>query len=101
MRVVFAPQAATDVEAILQYIADRSSSPVIARHFVAGIIAHCRKLGLFPHRGTKRDDLRPGIRTIGYRRRVTIAFKVDQDVVTILRVFYAGRDIKGALRDKE
>lgn len=75
MPVVFAAQAATDLEDILQYIAGRSSSPVIARDFVAGIIAHCRKLALFPRRGTKRDDLRPGIRTIGYRRRATIAFK--------------------------
>jgi toxin ParE1/3/4 len=40
--------------------------------------------------------LRPGLRTIGFRRRVTIAFAVEAEVVTIIGVFYGGQDFEGA-----
>ena len=39
-----------------------------------------------------RDDLRPGLRITGFRRRVTVAFSVDEDRVMILRLFYGGQD---------
>jgi toxin ParE1/3/4 len=48
----------------------------------------------FPERGTRRDDLAPGVRTIGFERRVTIAFRVLEDAVEILAVAYAGRDFE-------
>jgi toxin ParE1/3/4 len=51
---------------------------------------------MFPERGTRRDDLRPGLRIVGYRRRVTIAFHVGDDSVTIDRVLYGGRDLAPA-----
>jgi plasmid stabilization system protein ParE len=36
----------------------------------------CMALATFPKRGTRRDDILPGLRTIGFERRVTIAFRV-------------------------
>ena len=33
-----------------------------------------------------------GLRIVGFERRVTVAFAVGEDIVTILRVFYGGRD---------
>jgi toxin ParE1/3/4 len=45
-----------------------------------------------------RDDIRPGLRIVGFERRVTIAFSVDDGRVTILRVFYGGRDWENAFR---
>ena len=45
-----------------------------------------------------RDDIRPGLRTISYRRRVIVAFTVDATDVTILGIFYGGRDYRSALR---
>jgi hypothetical protein len=33
--------------------------------------------GIAGERGTSRDDLRPGLRIVGYQRRATIAFHVD------------------------
>lgn len=50
-------------------------------------------LNLFPERGSRRDDLEPGVRTIGFERRVVIAFRVLSDEVEILRVFYGGQDV--------
>ena len=49
-------------------------------------------LATFPQRGTKRDDLAPGIRIIGFERRATIAFRVEDDTVRIVRIFYGGRN---------
>lgn len=42
-----------------------------------------------PFRGRARDDIRPGLRIIGYKRRVVIAFLVVEAVVVIVGVFMA------------
>jgi toxin ParE1/3/4 len=51
-------------------------------------------LETFPERGTRRDDLLPGLRITGYRKSVTIAFRVSPDdgVDSIIGVFYGGQD---------
>lgn len=54
--------------------------------------AFLRSLSFGSERGTRRDDVRPGLRTVGFERRLTVAFVVDDDSVTVLRVFGAGRD---------
>ena len=43
-------------------------------------------------RGHRRDDVRPGLRIIGFERRVTVAFTVSETHVVILRRFYSGWD---------
>ncbi len=54
----------------------------------------------FPHRGTRREDLRPGLRITNYKGRAVIAFGVDDatELVSILGVFYGGRDYETALQ---
>ncbi|WP_348626490.1 hypothetical protein [Mesorhizobium sp. LNJC384A00] len=34
--------------------------------------------------------MRPGLRIVGFERRLTVAFTVEGDQVVILRVFYGG-----------
>jgi toxin ParE1/3/4 len=51
-----------------------------------------------PDRGTRRDDILPGLHTIGFERRVTIAFRVLKTRVEIVTIAYGGRDFKNALR---
>ena len=53
----------------------------------------------FPQRGTRRDDLRAGIRVIGFENRVGIAFYVFDARVEIARVLYGGRDLESAFDD--
>jgi toxin ParE1/3/4 len=43
-------------------------------------------------RGQLRDDIRPNIRILSFEGRLTIAFAVKADLVSVLRVFSAGRD---------
>ncbi|MDR1077936.1 MAG: type II toxin-antitoxin system RelE/ParE family toxin [Propionibacteriaceae bacterium] len=95
--VVFTETASTQLEAIRHHIAS-ASDPGVAESYLDSIIDHCLSLDTFPHRGVRRDDLRPGLRTVSYRKRVDIAFVVDDDAsrVTILGVFYGGQDLDSA-----
>ena len=45
-----------------------------------------------------RDDIRPGLRVIGFERRATIVFQVTENEVVIVRIFYGGQDYERALR---
>ena len=94
--VVFAPEERDDLLKLYDYIAARSG-PARARAYVDRILAYCLGFETFPERGTRRDDLRPGLRVVGFGRRVTIAFHISDGTVTIDRVLYAGRDLTTAL----
>lgn len=91
-RIVFHPAAEAELEQLYDDIAERAS-PAIAWNFVLGIKDHCFGLSTFPHRGTERIEIMPGLRIIGYRRAVSIAFAIENEQVLILGIFYAGRNI--------
>jgi len=38
--------------------------------------------------------IRPGLRIVGFERRVSVAFVVEEDEVVILRLLYAGRQFE-------
>lgn len=57
-----------------------------------------RAAGTFPNRSTQRDDVRMGLRTMNYRKRITVAFVVAGDGVVIL-VYSCGQDYEAALRE--
>ena len=96
--VVFAPAARDDLDDLYAYIRDHGSARA-AERYVGRIWAFCRQFEQFPEQGTRRDNLRPGLRTIGFQRRVTIAFAIIDKRVVILRILYGGRDIGGALAE--
>ena len=97
-KVVFRPQAEADLIALYEYIAHQSSIS-IAGNYLDRIEKACMGLATFPERGRRRDDILPGLRTIGFERRVTIAFRVLKTRVEIVTIAYGGRDFEGALRD--
>lgn len=72
-RIVFHASAEAELEQLYDDIAERAS-PAVAWDFVAGIRDHCLGLSTFPQRGTERVEMMPGLRIIGYRRAVSIAF---------------------------
>ncbi len=97
-KVSFRPEAEADLFGIYGYINERSGQ-TRAGDYIARIEAVCMALATFPERGTKRDDLAPGIRTIGFERRATIAFRVEKNIVRVIRILYAGRDFDASFRD--
>ena len=56
----------------------------------------CRNLSVFPGRGSRHDDLRAGLRVLGFERRAVIAFQINAETVTILRILYGGRSVETA-----
>jgi len=94
--IILTPEARDQLGAIYDYIA-AAASPETARGFTDGILDHIAKLMDFPLRGTPREDLRPGLRTIAWKRRVVIAFMVDEAAVVVTGIFYGGRDFETIL----
>lgn len=97
-RVVFRREALQQLEELYDFIAD-AGSPANAAGFTESIVSFCEGLTDFPFRGSAREDLRPGLRTIGYRKRVVIAYAILNDTVAIVGIFYGGRDHEQMLRD--
>ena len=95
-RIAYAPEAEAQLVSLYHYISQQSGSE-IAHRFTEAIMAHCDKLSDYPERGRPRDDLRSGLRTMAFRRRVTIAYAVNEVEVRILGVFYGGQDLEAAL----
>jgi len=85
------PFAQQDLIHIYNVIAELGG-PAPGEAFVEQIIAHCMTFDLASERGNRRDDIRPGLRITGYRRRVTIAFSVTETRVEIWRIFCGGVD---------
>jgi len=101
LRVFFHPRAEADLLALYRYIAETSSLGV-AGDYIDRIEAACVGLSTFSNRGVRRDDLAPGLRTIAFERRVTIAYRVLKTRVEIVTIAYAGRDFESDLRgDKD
>lgn len=96
--VRFAPEAVEQLAELYRYIA-AAGSPETDAGYVDAVVSHCEGLAVFPHRGAMRDDIRPGLRTMNFRKRVVIALAVDDDPreVTILGVFYGGQDYQSML----
>jgi toxin ParE1/3/4 len=96
-RVVYTPEAEAQLIDLYRYIAS-AASPNTSRRFTDAIMEQCEKLSTFPNRGTARDDIRSGLRTLPFRR-VVIAYAVDASDVTIVGIFYGGQDYESILDD--
>jgi len=95
--VVFSPEARRDLIEIYDYI-EAASSANKAFSFTSKIADRCQTIAILPETGTPHDDIRPGLRTISFRRRVLIAYHVGgESVVIIDRILYGGRDLAKAL----
>jgi toxin ParE1/3/4 len=95
--VSFRPLADADLFNLYRYIVEEAGYDV-AGAYIDRIETACLALANFPKRGTRRDDIRPGLRTMGFERRATIVFQVTETEVVIVRIFYGGRDYEAALR---
>jgi len=99
-RLVITRGARAQLDAIYDYIAG-AASPDIAQRFTNGVVDRLTALSDFPRIGTPRDDLRPGLRTLGYCRRVTIALIVEDRTVVVIGFYYGGQDFEALLRDEQ
>jgi toxin ParE1/3/4 len=100
LQVVFTPEARADLLELYDYIAE-NGGPIRALRYVEQIEEECMSLQTIPQRGTQRDDLRPGLRVMGFKRRTLIAFQVSSDRVAVLRILYGGRSAEKTFRQRD
>ena len=90
-RVVLRPDAVADLKSIFTYVAEQAGFDAAAR-YDRRLRDACGTLADFPNRGTPREDLAPGLRSIPFERRATIYYVVEREAVRIVRILHAGRD---------
>lgn len=98
--VIFTPEAQEQLLALYRYIAV-AASPDIAERYTGAIVGYCESLQDFPIRGTRRDDVRPGLRVTHYKKRTVIAFAVEASQGSIIGIFYGGQDYEMTLKSDE
>jgi toxin ParE1/3/4 len=98
--VYFTPEAQHQLDELEAHISE-AGSPIVAARYIDSIVDYCEDLQTFPHRGMRRDDLRSGLRTLGYRRRITILFEVTENTVHIIGIYYGGQDYEADMQKDE
>ena len=98
-KVVYSRRTQQQLSDLYEWIADQTGFPDRAESFVSSILRRCAELADSPHIGTARDDIRPGLRTMGFRRRVVIAFAVTDKTIEVVGVYYGGRDYERQLHN--
>jgi toxin ParE1/3/4 len=97
--VVFTPEAEEQLVELFRYI-EAAASAEIAANFTNAIITCCEGLSSFPLQAVSRDDIRPGLRVTNYKGRVVIAYAVEAAVVSIVGIYYGGRDFEALLESQ-
>jgi toxin ParE1/3/4 len=76
--VIFSPSAQSHLINLFHYIKEASASGVVASNYIDAVVDYCEGFRSFPHRGSKREDLRSGLRIVNYRKTCVIAIKVAE-----------------------
>ena len=92
--VAFAPEARDDLIHLGDWIAERAGADM-ALNYIERLEVYCGGFETSGERGQRRDDIRAGLRIVGFERRVAIAFTVSAAEVTILRLYYGGQHSMG------
>lgn len=87
--IIYTSEAGDNLDWIYHTVAEASSATTADR-YDRRIRTFCERLDYGSERGTSRNELRSGLRVIGFERRITVAFMVEPERVVILRVFYGG-----------
>lgn len=100
-RVRLHPKVVDDLAAIGEWIGDYAGLAAAERK-LAEIEAAIDGLALLPHRGSRRDEVMPGLRAIPAGRKGVIAFTLDDErrEVMIQAVAYGGADWIARSRDR-
>ncbi|MBT9290046.1 type II toxin-antitoxin system RelE/ParE family toxin [Prosthecodimorpha staleyi] len=82
------PQAETDIEAVVLFIAQDNAAAAL--RWYDEILRHCRNLGDMPGLGIARPDIRPELRTFPAGRYL-ILYRVAGQDAEIVRVVHGAR----------
>ncbi|EOS92901.1 type II toxin-antitoxin system RelE/ParE family toxin [Erwinia tracheiphila] len=88
--VIFSPAAERQITDLHDYIAVHGSQ-MIADRFISELLDYLDGFIIFPERGNRRDDIRPGLRITHFRHRTVIAFAVDDEQILIAGIYHGGQ----------
>lgn len=97
-KVVFSPEARDDLFALYRHIAERGA-PNAAMTYIDRLEVRCMGLAEFPEQGRSRNDIRAGLRLLGFERRTMIAFHVTPTMVVIDRLLHGGQNTSALFED--
>ena len=95
-KIRVSPEARSELESIWLYIARESGSTDIATRVTDSIAQRFWLLNRHSNLGRRRDDLRPGLRSLTAGDYIII-YRIEKDTVVILHIFHGSRDISGLL----
>ena len=97
--VYLTPDAIKDLTDIYEYITEKSGLPEVAWAYIEKLRQKCHDLKMAPLIGQQRSDLRKNLRIIAIDKNAIAAFEVieDKQIVTILNIFYGGRDYEAIM----
>jgi toxin ParE1/3/4 len=90
VKLIVSPEARADLRQIEEYIGE--DNPKAAVDFVARLTARFDYLVTFPGMGRKRDEIRPGYRSVTEGEYI-IVYRLRTDGVEILHVVHGKQDI--------
>lgn len=92
-RIRFHPSVSDDLDWIAEWISEYAGAASAASK-LNEIEQTIRSLALTPHKGSRRDEIAPGLRAIPAGRKGIVVFAVDDDLreVLIYAVSYGGAD---------
>lgn len=96
MRLVFHPNAESDLEHIGDFIAEDNPDAAVA--FVRRLRERCRQIGQFPGIGRRRSDLTSGYRSLSEGQYV-ILYVVLSEQVEIARILHSKQDLGKTLKE--
>jgi plasmid stabilization system protein ParE len=91
--VRLSPEAQTDLVLIHANIAQQSGSLVTADDYLERISGFLQSFDVFPERGTVRNEVRAGLRIVGFERNASVALIVGDESVVILRIAFKGQQL--------
>ncbi len=69
-----------------------------AQNLIHRLELRCKSLTRNPHLGSKRDYLKPGLRTITESKNYLICYRIRKDSIEVLRILHGARDVEKILR---
>ncbi|WAP71230.1 type II toxin-antitoxin system RelE/ParE family toxin [Jiella pelagia] len=96
--VIYRDEARRDLEQIYDAIFEISQSHDVAEGFVERVRARCEKIGDARLGGRRRDDLRPGLRSVPFEKSALILYRVAE-AVEIVNISLRGRNYEALFHD--
>jgi toxin ParE1/3/4 len=98
--VVLRREAIDDLIWMRRYI-ENEAGDEIAQGYIDRIKSFCEGFDILPERGSPREEIRIGLRVVVFEQRVTIAYRIQDKKVFILRVLGPHRNVHAELSQIE